>query len=76
MKRNAKYVGHFVRRNFHLKHVTKGKTEGRIEVTGGRGRRRKQLLDGVGKRGLEIEGESTGSHPVENGLVRGYGPLL
>ena len=29
----------------HLKHVIEGKMEGRIEVTGRRGRRREQLLD-------------------------------
>ena len=34
-----------MRRNCLLKHVIEGKIEGRIEVTGRRGRRRKQLLD-------------------------------
>jgi hypothetical protein len=38
-------IGHILRRNCLLKHVIEGKTEGRIEVTGRRGRRRKQLLD-------------------------------
>jgi hypothetical protein len=33
-----------LRRNCFLKHVIEGKTEGRIEVTGRRGRRRKQVL--------------------------------
>jgi hypothetical protein len=32
-------------RNCLLTHVIEGKLEGRIEVTGRRGRRRKQLLD-------------------------------
>jgi hypothetical protein len=32
-------------RNCLLKHVIEGKIEGRIEVMGRRGRRRKQLLD-------------------------------
>ena len=32
-------------RNCVLKHVIEGKVQGRIEVTGRRGRRRKQLLD-------------------------------
>ena len=31
--------------NFLLKRVAKGNTEGRVEMTGRRGRRRKQLLD-------------------------------
>jgi hypothetical protein len=34
-----------LRRNCLLKHVVEGKIDGRIEVTGRRGRRRKQLLD-------------------------------
>jgi hypothetical protein len=31
--------------NCLLEHIVEGKVEGRIEVTGGPGRRRKQLLD-------------------------------
>jgi hypothetical protein len=34
-------------RNFLLKHVIEGEVEERIEVTGRRGRRRKQLLDAL-----------------------------
>jgi hypothetical protein len=34
-----------LRRNCLLKHFIEGKIEGRIEVKGRRGRRRKQLLD-------------------------------
>jgi hypothetical protein len=34
-----------LRRNCLLKHVIEGKLEGRIVMTGRRGRRRKQLLD-------------------------------
>jgi hypothetical protein len=36
-----------LRKNYLLKHVIEGKIEGRIEVTGRRGRRRKLLLDDV-----------------------------
>ena len=36
---------HILRRNCLLKHVIARKIEGRIEVTGRRGRRREQLLD-------------------------------
>jgi hypothetical protein len=43
--RKANWIGHVLRRNCLLKHVTGGKIEGRVEVTGRRGRRRKQLLD-------------------------------
>jgi len=34
-------------RNCILKHIIEGKVEGRVEVTGRRGRRRKQLLDSL-----------------------------
>jgi hypothetical protein len=34
-----------LRRNCLLKHVIEGKIEGRVEIKGRRGRRRKQLLD-------------------------------
>ena len=44
-RREANRIGHILRRNCLLKHVIEGKMEGRIEVTGRRGRRRKQLLD-------------------------------
>jgi len=38
-RRKADWIGHILRRNCLLKHVTEGKIEGRIEVTGRRGRR-------------------------------------
>jgi hypothetical protein len=44
-RRKANWVGHILRRNCLLKHVIEGKIEGRIEMMGRRGRRRKQLLD-------------------------------
>jgi hypothetical protein len=37
-------IGYFLRRNCLLKLVVEGKLEGRIEMTGRRGIRRKQLL--------------------------------
>jgi hypothetical protein len=43
--RKANWIGHIVRKNCPLKHITEGTIEGRIEVTGRRGRRCKQLLD-------------------------------
>jgi hypothetical protein len=43
--RKANWIGHILRRNCLLKHVIEGKLEARIEVTGRRGRRRKQPLD-------------------------------
>jgi hypothetical protein len=44
-RRKANWIGHILRRNCLLRHVIEGKLEGRIEMTGRRGRRRKQLLD-------------------------------
>jgi hypothetical protein len=61
-RRKANWIGHILRINYLLKHVMEGKLEGRIEMTGRRGRRRKQLL--------EIERGSTRSHPVENSLSK------
>jgi hypothetical protein len=43
--RKANWIGHILRRNCLLKHVIEGKLQGRIEMTGRRGRRRKQLLE-------------------------------
>jgi hypothetical protein len=44
-RRKANWIGHILRRNCLIKHVIEGKLEGRIEMKGRRGRRRKQLLD-------------------------------
>jgi hypothetical protein len=44
-RRKTKWIGHILRGNCLVKHGTVGKVEGRIEVTGRRGRRRKELLD-------------------------------
>jgi hypothetical protein len=34
IEKKAEWIGHILRRNCLLKHVTKGKEEGRIKVTG------------------------------------------
>jgi hypothetical protein len=44
-REKAKWVCHIVCRNYLLKQVIEGKLEGRIEMNGRRGRRRKQVLD-------------------------------
>jgi hypothetical protein len=41
IRRNANWIGHILSRNCLLKHVFKEK----LEITGRRGRKRKQLLD-------------------------------
>jgi hypothetical protein len=43
-RRKTNKILHILRRNCLLKHVTEEKAEGRIEVTGRRGRKRKQLM--------------------------------
>ena len=45
----ANWIGKILRRNYLLKHAIEGKTEGRIEMTGRRERRYKQLLNDTGK---------------------------
>ena len=71
----ANWIGHILFRNCLLKHVIEGKIEGRIEVTGRRGGRCKQLLDSLkGKeRILEIKTRNTRSQSVENWLGRRLG---
>jgi len=48
--RQANWIGHSLCMNCLLKQFTKGKIDRSIEVTGGRGRRRKQLLDDLKER--------------------------
>ena len=47
--REANCIGHILHKNCLLMHVIEGKIEGSIEVTGRRGRRRKQLLHDLKK---------------------------
>jgi hypothetical protein len=56
-RRKANWICHFLRRNCLLKQVTDRKLEGRIEVTGRRGRRWKQLLDDLKGTRSEIPGK-------------------
>jgi hypothetical protein len=44
-RRKTNWIGHIMRKNCLLKYIIEGKIERRVEVTGTRGRRRKQLLD-------------------------------
>ena len=68
-KRKANWIGHIWRRNCLLKQVIEGKIKGGIEVTGRRGRRRRNLLDDLKERRiLSFEGGCSRSHYVENWL--------
>ena len=72
--RKANWIGHILRRISLLKHVIEGKIEGRIEVTGRRGRRRKLLLDDLKeKRGFfSLEEEVLDRTVWRTGFGRGY----
>ena len=44
-RRKDNWIGHILHRNCLVKHVFEGRMEGRVDLTGRRGRRSKQLLD-------------------------------
>jgi hypothetical protein len=77
-RRKANWIGHILRRNFLLKHVIKGKLEGRIEMTGRRGRRRKQLLDDLKERRRywKLKEEALDRTLLRTCFGRGYGPVV
>ena len=51
-RREVTFIDHILRRDCFLKYIIEGMIEGGIEVTGRRGRKRKQLLDDLkGTRG-------------------------
>jgi hypothetical protein len=76
--RKSNWIGHMLPRNCLLKHVIGGKIEGRIEMTGRRGRRRKQLLDDLKEtRGcLKLKEEALGRTLWRTCFGRGYGPVV
>jgi hypothetical protein len=61
-----------------LKHVIEGKLEGRIEMTGIRGRRRKQLLDDLKekRRYWKLKEEAVDRTVWRTRFGRGYGPVV
>ena len=77
-KRKANWIGHILRRNCLLQRVIEGNINGRIEVTGRRGRRRRKLL-------VDLKERRGYSHLKEEALVRtmwrarfgrGFGPVI
>jgi hypothetical protein len=74
----ANWIGHILRRNCLLKQVIEGKLEGRIEMTGRRGRRRKQLLDDLKeKRGYcKFQEEALDRTVYRTRIGTGYGPVI
>jgi hypothetical protein len=77
-RRKANWIGHILRRNCLLKQVIEGKSEGRIEMTGRRGRRRKQLLDDlkVKRRYWKLKEEALDRTLWRSRFGRGYGPVV
>jgi hypothetical protein len=77
-KKKANWIGHIVRRNRLLKHVIEGKLVGRIELTGRRGRRRKQLRDDrkEKRRHWKLKEEELGRTLWRTRFGRGYGPVI
>jgi hypothetical protein len=64
-------------RNSFLKHVIEGKIEERIEVTGKRGRKRRQLLEDLKekRRHLKLKQEALRHTLSRFRFGRGYGPV-
>jgi len=72
--RKANWIGHILGRKCLGIHVI----EGRIEVTGRRGRRRKQLLDYIKKnrRQCKLKDEELDRTVWRSHAGRGYGPIV
>ena len=77
-RKKANWIGHILRRNCLLKHVIEEKLEGRIEMTGRRGRRRNQLLDDLKekRRYWKLKEESLDRTQWGTRFGRGYGPVV
>jgi hypothetical protein len=78
IRRKANWIGNILRRNCLLKHVTEGKLEGRIEMTGRRGRRCKQVLDDLKekRRYWKLKVEALDRTLWRTRFGRGYGPVV
>jgi hypothetical protein len=77
-RRKSQWIGHNLLSNCLPKHVTEGKTRGSIEVTVGRERGRKQLLDDLMENGRywKLKGETLDLSLWRNGFARVYGPVV
>jgi hypothetical protein len=76
--RKATRISHMWRGNYLLKHVIEGKLEGRVEVAGRRGRRRKQLLNYLKekRRYWKLKKEALDRTLWKTRLGRGYRPVV
>jgi len=77
-KRKANWIAHILRRNCLLQRVTEGNIQGRIEVTGRQGRRRRKLLDDLkGRRGYShLKEEAVDRTMWRARFGRGFGPVV
>jgi hypothetical protein len=77
-RRKANWIVHILRRNCLLKHVIEGKLEGRIEMTGRRGRRRMQLLDDLKEKRSywKLKEEALDRSQRRTCFGRGYGRVV
>ena len=77
-RRKANWIGHILRRNWLLIHIVEGKIEGRIDVTGRRGRRPKELLDGLKEKVgyLKLKEETPDRTVWKTGCGRSYGSVV
>jgi hypothetical protein len=77
-RRKANWIAHILRRNCLLKHVIEGKLEGRTDMTGRRGRRRKQLLDDLKekRRYWKLKEKALDRTQWSTRFGRGYGPVV
>jgi hypothetical protein len=77
-RRKANWIGHILLRSCLLKHVIEGKLEGRIEMKGRRGIRRKQLLNGLKekRRYWKLKEEALDRTLWRTRFGRGYGPVV
>jgi len=77
-KRKANWIGHILRRNCLLQRVIEGKIKGRTEVTEGRGRRRRKLLDDLKERReySDLKEETLDRTMWRARFGRGFGPVV
>ena len=77
-KRKENWIGHILRRNCLLQRDIEGKIQGRIEVTGRQGRRRRKLLyDLKERRGYShLKEEALDRTMWTARFGRGFGPVV
>jgi len=77
-KRKANWIGHILRRNCLLQRVIEGKIKGGIDVTGRRGRRRRNLLNDLKERRwyCHLKEEALDRTVWRNRFGRGFGPVV